>query len=202
MPLDKQQIQEALANRRVLIVEDNGPLSGRLASLIQEYTHQPPVIAHSVEWANKSVKESQPSFELAIVDVMLPLTQENFLEIEKFEVRVSEIQIVIDDAILRPDDETSKNVLSTARANRAYLIKQIDIMIDQDAGIDMAEKWRKSAPHFPILFLTAVGSSEKKQRGLNIEGGLSDWMVKFAPSELILEKCFTLLKTGADLSRS
>jgi DNA-binding response OmpR family regulator len=193
MALATKRIKEVLCNCYVLIVEDDAPLASRIARLFEGFTITRPVVAHSMEQARKIVADSQDSFGLAIVDVMLPPTDEDFKEIQEHEKTLERVRKAIEEAGTHPSDDNVKRALFDARYERAQALRQIESLIDREGGIELVEEWHRSHQLVPILFLTAVAKDKIVRRGRLVAGECSDWVVKPVPSYLILEKCVNLL---------
>ncbi len=194
MSIDSQQVKETLNQRRVLIVEDDRELANRIASLIEGFTEAKPVVVHTMETARKKVRGAKDRFDLALLDIMLPRTEEHFGKIGVLEERLETLRIVIKGANSRQKDDSMWEALVDARDERAYVQRQIEELIVLDGGIQLADEWRDDGLQFPILFLTAIGAVETSQLGLKCAGNRSAWIVKPAPSDRILDECVALLK--------
>jgi DNA-binding response OmpR family regulator len=192
MSLETKKIKEALCNCHILVVEDDAPLASRIVRLFTDFT-VPPEIAHSMEQARRIIADGQGNFGLAIMDVMLPPSDEDFKEIREHEKTLERVRKEVEEAGTHPVDDNAKRRLFDARYNRAQALRQIESLIDPEGGIKLVEEWRSSNQLFPILFLTAVGNDKMVKRGRSAAGEYSDWAVKPVPSILILEKCVNLL---------
>src|SRR5512136_934307 len=95
MSLDLEHAKKVLYNCLVLIVDDDNDLAIRIASLFQEFTSRTPVVAHSIEGAMNKVIENDGQFGLAIVDLMLPLTEKDFKIIESLGKKLSKFRKII-----------------------------------------------------------------------------------------------------------
>jgi DNA-binding response OmpR family regulator len=193
MTIDEKQLKKNLGNCHILIVEDDKELAAYLVELAGSFTKLSPITANTMETA-RSEAEKHP-FDLAILDVMLPKTQKELDEIELFQSRLEELGELIRSARGRSKDERTQNMVEAARDERARLQKRIDGLLVHDGGIQLVEAWHKQGKDFPILFLTAVGSKEDAERGLQVASQHSDWIIKPSSSEEILEKCVTLMET-------
>jgi response regulator of citrate/malate metabolism len=205
MSLDTQQAKNVLKNCRVLIAEDEDPLARRIARLIKDYSQFDPVITHYMEEARQIMANEKQGFDLVILDIMLPTSEEDVQDIQILKEKLQEKLGVLSEAIAlsnqQPENKDAKIAVSEARDAQALILKQIDRLIDREGGIQLVKEWRAANCTFPILFLTA-GSEAIVQRGLLAAGENSDAVVKPAPSEVIQEKCINLLQKSAPVSRS
>jgi DNA-binding response OmpR family regulator len=197
MTLETKQIEGALRNCRVLIVEDDIHLAKNIAAIFKEHTGLEPEVAHCEEEARDIVANGQNIFCLAIIDVMLPKTRLALAEIAKHEKTLESIRETIEKAGTHPHNEATKLALSDARWKRSQALEQINALIDREGGIELVKEWRKESSRqndfFPILYLTAIGNDAAIQRGRLAAGECSEWIVKPVPSNVILEKCVNLL---------
>jgi DNA-binding response OmpR family regulator len=194
MKLDLQQVNNVLNNLHVLIIEDDKDLASRISRLIKEFTLQPLKIAHSMEMARKIVTVDQEGFELVIMDVMLPNTDQDFEDIRVFQKKLLLLRKEIKAANALPDEVAKQTTLAAVRDERAHVQKRIESLIISDAGIRLVEEWYAAGIQFPILFLTAVGGEDQMKRARAITGAHSSWVIKPVPNEEILEKCIELLQ--------
>lgn len=77
----------------------------------------------------------------------------------------------------------------------------LDVMMPNESGVDFTHRMRNSNLKTPILFLTALGTTADKIRGL--ESGGDDYLAKpFEPKELLLRIHAILRRTNDSLSAS
>jgi DNA-binding response OmpR family regulator len=189
---------EELRDCRVLVVEDDDTLARRIADRLHAYTGVKPRVAHSVRQAHRIVADAQGGFELAVVDVMLPQTEVAWKRVRALEQRLDEAARAIREVGPLPSDEAAKIRLADARYDRARALPAITDSIDRRAGIGMVKEWRdKGTLLCPVLYLTAVGNDLAIKDGLDAGGAnRSDWLVKPAPTNVILEKCSLLIRAS------
>lgn len=189
-------IKDALRNCQVLIVEDDIRLAENLAELFKEYTDKDAVIAYCMQTAHEQILQKE--FNLAIVDVMLPGTEDDFQKICDYEKILAKIRRTIEKIDTLSDDDKDREKLMDARYKRAETLNQIDNLIRRDGGIELVKEWSRSDSSkirdIAILYLTAVGNNASIQRGLSAAKGHSDWLVKPVPSIKILEKAMELIQ--------
>jgi DNA-binding response OmpR family regulator len=195
MTIDEKQVKNALEKCRILIVEDDRELANNLFELIKSFTQPEPLVVHTMETALKQVLKINKSidFDLVILDVMLPRTEEQLKKIEQFQMELEELRNIIR-ALKSKTEGLPQSEMEAARAKRARIQWQIDELVVPDGGIQLVKDWHNAGIQFPILFLTAVGDPEKINRGKASAGKCCEWIIKPAPDEEILAKCLTLLK--------
>lgn len=200
MQFTKKQIKNILQGSSILIVEDNVDLAKRIANLLEPYCGVEPFLAHSVEKAEEVIESGSIKFSLAIVDVMLPKTEEKYMEIQEHVETLEQIRNEIHNSTTQSDYENSKVI--EARAKRITVLDLINDLIEKRAGIELVKSWQpileKQNRSFPVLYLTAVGDPASDHEGLVIAGEHSLWTVKPAIAQEILEKCAILIKTSKD----
>jgi DNA-binding NtrC family response regulator len=193
MPLETKHIKDMLSGCRVLIVEDDASLASRVAALLKDYTCVEPVIAYSIQEANEAVAGNIEEFGLATVDILLPLTDEDFKEIQEHEKTLEHVRKAIEKASTHPTDEDTRRKLFDARYERSQALRRIESLIDREGGINLVAGWREHHKLFPVLFLTAIGNDAMVRQGFSAAKENADWVVKPVSSDLILEKCANLL---------
>jgi DNA-binding response OmpR family regulator len=194
MPIDFEQAKKSLENRHILIVEDYEDLGKRISDLIQRFTLRTPVITGSMEAARKTVKDSNLQFALVFIDVKLPSSEEVLRMIRDLEDELRRLRKEIAQANTMEENEEKEALLQEARDERRYYQERIEQLRTQDGGIKLAAEWRGDNLTFPILFLTAVTDLEKKKKGLEAAGENSEWLIKPATNDEILDACIKLLQ--------
>lgn len=192
MTYTETQINEILSNCYVLILEDDKELSDRIKNLIGKYTQDSPIIAHSVEEARKIVSKFNRKIDLVILDIMLPEVNSQYIKILELEESLKKINETINN-VINEDSEEAKKILFTSRYERSLVIQDFEELINNSAGVNLVDEWRKDKQQFPILFLTAVGDNGTVENALSIAGENSSWIIKPSNSQLILKKCIDLL---------
>jgi DNA-binding response OmpR family regulator len=191
---ETKEIKDVLRDCQILIVEDDNTLAKHLITLFKNYTGKNPSVAHYMDQASNIFTRTQGKFNLAIVDIMLPETQQDYTDIQYFETKLEELRIRIERAIELSDEENKKIALTNARFERAQALREMQNRIKREGGIELVEKWRSTSNLiFPILYLTSVGDEVCKKKGLSVKGGNLDWVIKPVHTDLILNKCFNLL---------
>jgi len=185
-----------LKNCRLLIIEDDDSLALRISSLFSIHTGIDPVIINNMEDAIDIVNKEKKKFDLAIVDIMLPSNDVFYKKVRELEMLLNTIQDELS-KISSFSNEDNREKSSDLRYRRSQALKQLNEIVYNRNGIHVVEQWRKDKKNkvkqFPILFLTATGSDGVVREGLGIAGRYSDWAIKPAPSEVILEKSTKLL---------
>jgi DNA-binding response OmpR family regulator len=196
MKLTIEQIRRALSGCRILIVEDDRWLADRIAMLFAEYADTEPKVAESVEAARTVVPDVLESFDLAVIDVMLPKTSDDLKIIREHQETLDSLRREIAEIGAVPADKQAEIKLADARYRRSQALAEINNLIDTEGGIALVEAWRNvSKGHvlvLPVLYLAAVSKEATVRRGLEA-AKYSDWLIKPVPSELILEKGVSLL---------
>jgi DNA-binding response OmpR family regulator len=197
--LTKEQVRDNLQGCCILIVEDSVDLAERIARLLKPYCGVDPVLVHSMEKAKDIVKSSTVRFSLAIVDIMLPITDDDFKQMREHEETLEEVRQVIRESVSRSDDAANQDLIE-ARANRAAALRQINRLIDTRAGIELVAAWQpilaEQDHQLPILYLTAVGNDSAVREGLSVAGEYADWAVKPVPARDIIDRCVRLVRAA------
>jgi DNA-binding response OmpR family regulator len=184
-----------MSDRMILIVEDDTLLAKSIAQLLSAFTITSPIISHSVQQALDEVAKPECTFDLAIVDIMLPEDEAAYALICDREKRLQEIGSIIDEtAHLAP--EITREKLFKARYERSQILAYISHLINPNGGIELVTQWREGNKHFPILYLTAVSNETVVKTALSLPGGHFQWLVKPVSSDEIIEKCCSLLSLG------
>jgi DNA-binding response OmpR family regulator len=195
----KQQVKDTLKKCRVLIVEDSVDLARRIAKLLKPYCGVDPVLVHSKEEAEATLKDDLEGFCLAIVDVMLPITKADFEQVRMHEKTLADVREKIRE-LVSEGDQAAQQELIEARASRAAALRQISLLIDTEAGIALVRAWQpilsSQGRQLPVLYLTAVGNHHAIHEGSTAAGGAVHWAVKPVPARDILAHCATLVKSA------
>lgn len=191
MSLTKEQVRSLLTNRRVLVVEDDTVLAGKIVSILQQYTVREPKQAHCMEEAREMLSDA--SFDLAVMDVMLPRDREGLEAIRSYDRQIQEARRVMDGIGENPTSEVKREQLLTARFRRAEAIAGIAEILDKQGGIELVRECHGGSRCLPVLFLTCVGNEPEIEQGTRVAGWLADWLVKPVASDDILEKASQLL---------
>jgi DNA-binding response OmpR family regulator len=198
-----EPIERPLHNGHILIVEDDVRLAERIVALFKEYSSLEPSVAHCMEQATDILSNSA-GFDLLIMDVMLPKTQEDFIEVQELKKILGRARAVTEKYGSQPLTEKRSTELNDARYRRAQALKLIDDLIVQEGGIALIEEWRNTTATQnkcrAILYLTSVGSLITVERGLSDAREISDWIIKPISSNEILRRCAKLLQkvTGSE----
>jgi DNA-binding response OmpR family regulator len=195
MATEPRSLEQVFADKRILIVEDDDAISSELAELFFSLTKVKPVVASWIGQADSVVCQAVPPFNLAVLDVMLPLGKADYNKILENKKALAQIREELQ-ALYSLSAEQSGEQIKEKRAQRGQILDESSRYIRDRGGIDLARKWREDAPElvlFPILFLTCVGDKKSVDDGLHLNGGHTDWIVKPALTEVILDKCRRLL---------
>jgi DNA-binding response OmpR family regulator len=193
------QPEEALRGRAILIVEDDKRLAERIARLFESQTGVDPFVVRTIEGALHRLSDKNPRFDLAIIDVMLPMTEADLKTIEVLEETLRQTRDEIAAfAFSSPADETARTRFLDAESKRSQALKQIDYLIDSEGGVSLIKRWLARYPDrnwdLPTLFLSAVSQTADLQARLSESQVDYHWLVKPVPSELILARCVDLLQ--------
>jgi CheY-like chemotaxis protein len=190
-----------LFGKHVLIVEDDNKLAEKISQLFRELTKNEPVVVHCIEDAKGEIAKSGNRFDLAVVDIMLPQSREDFRDIQKHEKKLADARATVDRIGEEPNDSEQRELLE-ARLQRQEALRRIFDLIDREGGISLIRECRDSQSECPfnaaVLYLTAVGNEPARQRGAEAADNRCEWLVKPVPSELIVRKSIALL--SSDLS--
>ncbi|MCK4517604.1 hypothetical protein KAT92_02425 [Candidatus Babeliales bacterium] len=190
----RPDVQNILQGKRVLIVDDDISLAGRIKRILQN--HGGPdcniELAHCIDTASDHLKR-EVSFDLMILDMKMPKTKE---DLEAVEEEGKELEGVR--AILRMEDEIDEKdcaaveEVAVAYEKRALMLSRIHSLQLNEAGITIL----KDCPSLPTLILTAFTNSEIKNRGLDLlthHGRPGDWVNKPVSEGSLIKKCVKLL---------
>lgn len=205
MASDPVSRHDILKGCTILIVEDDKKLSKRIAQIFLEHTETAPIIVDNQSDAQKCIIASHNQIALAVMDIMLPVTIQSVRQIRKLEKTIEQAKATINKQGNIKGIDNLHPELSDARIIRSQALKQINQLIDLEGGINLLERLRiqlnGSGICFPILFLTSIGNDQLIRRGTVLTGDKSDWIIKPAPSELILEKSLNLIHTYSSFGK-
>lgn len=192
------EIEAVLRGRRVLIVEDDVGLAGRIARLFKEHAGTDPAECRSIKGALDCLAEETAGFDLAVIDAMLPRTEEALADIQDLRETVRKTTgILAESEFSEPEDDAKREKYLDAQLRRSQALKRMYELIDEHGGITLIERWveqHEGRPWtLPTLFLTAVSLTGGLHDRLARCGVRYDWLVKPVSSEQILSKCAALL---------
>lgn len=178
-----EEVKEILAGRRVLIVEDDEGLTERLGKEFKRFGADEVAIRFTVEGGLKELKEKGSEYDLIVVDVMLPETQEDFMQIQGLTGQLKKYQKILkQEDTAHPGDQQYQKDLAKARERWRPLNKVITSLIRKEGGIEMVSEWLgalQDASRPPILYLTALGGMEHRMHGIGVTDGKDvEWLVK------------------------
>ena len=180
----------------VLILEDDETIAQNLRTLLQNELNRSTEMAQSVEQAKKIASRKENRFSLAVVDVMLPLRESDYLDILKLDAR-RKVQDKTIRALPSPTSVRERDEVEGARRERANVLEDITHLIDREGGIKFVRFMRSLEGNvnqdIPVLFLSAIGDDATVARGKESAGNQSAWLVKPAAPSEIVARCRTLL---------
>lgn len=177
--VNKQKLTELeelqkLAGQRILIVEDDESLPLRLIKEFEQ-CEACVTVKHTVESGLMELKESGTDYDLIVVDVMLPESEEDYQKIQQFRCTVKQVMNVPQQKSTGDaNDKEASRLQEQAREKRRFILEQIDMLTCKDGGFQLVKQWveelgGKSRP--PIIYLTARSDPGAKQEGIEAAGG-------------------------------
>jgi DNA-binding response OmpR family regulator len=196
MSLDN--VEKVMRGKRILIIEDDDFLARKLAELLKQFTLEETIIAHSVEAAKNLLEGKTVDFDLAVVDVMLPDTEQDYKEIQEFREKMEQLAYEIKKIEQASDHSGARERLSQARYQRSLFHERIFDRVKEEGGIELVQTWVENRSKttnklFPVLFLSALGNQNVISKVERIEGLLEKWIVKPVEEGVLLTECSNLL---------
>jgi DNA-binding response OmpR family regulator len=189
----------SLAGTRVLIVEDDERLLGRLASLFSANGVGQIDMAGCIEEAFHLLNDSKHEYDLIILDMMLPETREDFEAIRAGEMQLAETHAILENAQIL-DGSLDASQIQSARSKRTTLLRNIDGLIVREGALKLLERWqlarskKAQLPH--IIFLTALGNDAEIAHGSKLAGKGSAWLVKPVTDKTIIDRAVEVLSNS------
>lgn len=199
--LKEEEISERLTGKSILIIEDDESLSKRLVNVFKRFGVVVD-IRYCVDSGLEVLKRNGLNYDLIVVDVMLPRTEDEFRQIQRCRSEEKEcIKVLMQEDEDDLDDEELAKKLEDTRKQRASLLKRIVSLITDRGGIEMVDKWlselmdkeKKRRP--AIFYLTAVGNEDMNSEGKRVVGDERvEWIVKPVTGTKIIQTAAHLLK--------
>ncbi len=210
MGLTDQEVRDILKERRILIVEDDSDLAKRLVRLFhRRYKTLKPVVKGCMNGAKEggldALRKDEPPYDLAIVDVRLPLSEKQLADNRGLEEEWSELQAqLMEYPGVGEEDDTPD--LEDLRAKIDAVHRAMRNNIDDWAGINMVKEWVKEMKkeekkksdnewrqRTGILYLTAR-SDQEAQEAAERAVGICHWLTKPVSSKTLAQEAAGLIK--------
>jgi DNA-binding response OmpR family regulator len=139
------------------------------------------------------------TFDLFIVDIMLPKSEENYKKIgeSQRELTIIRREMITLDQI--QNKESPNNRINELREKRSSLLNRIDELIEMNGGINLISQIQGDSKYNQpkaIIFLSALGNEEIVNDGLNKSKVKSRWLIKPINSELLIKISIDLLSNS------
>jgi len=202
MEKKENKLKEKLAGRNIIIIEDDESLPKRL---IKEFKRcgAKVTVKTTVDSGLAELNEHGSDYDLAIVDAMLPQSENAYSEIKKLKDGLREIQTTIEnnDAGADAGDKKAEEEIAHAQEKRRRISAEIELLICKDGGIQMVKEWVKwlaGEDRCPILYFTALGDADLKTEGFEAAGNSHvEWLTKPVTVDNILNKAGELIETNS-----
>jgi CheY-like chemotaxis protein len=181
---------DLVGRKRILIVEDDTFIAQQIKESLMKHGYTISM-ANNVEDAIEQIKKNDV-FDIVIIDLMLPNSNNDFLEIEKNERKLVGISKDLDNLYSKVNDIEIENAILDKRIKRASILKVIDRLIYKEAGINIVQKINtdlKDKKPRSFIFLTAIGDDNIVKKGLSEAGEKTPWLVKPVTIDTILDAC-------------
>ncbi len=150
-------------NKKFLIIEDDNSLAKKIERLLLQLGADKIVIKNYYDEGLKELQDHYKEYSLIILDVMLPMSKDDFAEIQTNNKEIDNI----DNLILQKEkiggDKKDKE-LDKAWQDRKHWYKQIGNLINRRGGIEMAKKWISELNDIetrpPVLYFSALGNED------------------------------------------
>jgi DNA-binding response OmpR family regulator len=196
--LKKDDVKKILEGKHLLVVEDDEGLSYRLVKEFERCGVSRVAQEYAVETGLRELNNKGTKYDLIVVDVMLPKTEDDFRHIQDFRKELKECRKILrEEDTADPGDGKYRQELAKARERWRPLNEAIALLIRKEGGIEMVKQWLeglKGERHPPILYLTAVGNPNTKEPGLRaVELRHADWLVKPVTVDTLVDRAAELI---------
>lgn len=180
----------SLSRKNILIVDDDDYFAIRLAELLSTHGVNQLHTAGSIEQALRLMKESKLHFDLILLDMIIPETNENLEAVRAGETQLKEITSILTSAESLENLDAEK--INEIREMRSKVLAEEDGLVLDDGGLLFLERLQQSRSKKvklpPVLFLTAVANIDVKNRARKLVGEDLHWLVKPVIYEEILNE--------------
>lgn len=186
-------MNSVLSECNVLIVEDDSNLAERLKNYFKVITGILPTIVDNMKDAIEIVLNDKNIFNLAIVDIMLPMDKDTYKKRKEFVNELEKVRNEIGKIDIFSSIDSEQKKLTELRIKRSEIQKWVEVYIIEEGGIEIVKKWREYEKEFPVLYLTAVGNNALVNEVLSIARCYAEWLVKPVSSDVIKSRAESLI---------
>jgi DNA-binding response OmpR family regulator len=190
--------------KKLLLVEDDRTF--REGRLVKHYCDAG-VREKDIAWKNcaeealEELLKSCATYDLIVIDIMLPQTKEDVKMIEEINADLRRLRdITRKEGQVDKNDKEAISALHAAYERRPVLLSLIQSLISDREGLEVLKKWKaacnRSEHYPPFLFMTCVGNQAVIDEGMSLVEGHGEWMVKPVTVEDLLHTSARLIEEG------
>ena len=175
--------------KRILVVEDNVDLAIEWKELLEKRIEDSSVdIAHTKEKAEELIRSCH--YDLAILDIWLPSTEEEFIEVDSIIDNLVEAEAKLQqlEERMRDGEDTFMDEMKLKSKQSELERKRDEILLVMN-GLEIAKHILHNQINTPFIFLTAIGDDQQVREIQKDFTHEVKWLVKPCESSRIIDCC-------------